>query len=156
MTNNVKTPAQLKADQIKANNQKANPNQTAALEKEKVVAEDPKILANKLAEANRLLKESEKKAKTLEVENAKLIKEQADAVTEEKNPAITNETMVADKPKDEPKSLNHKYFTITVTNKSLSYSGFQFNKWEKYAITGRNSKAIDELIERKLWKIVKA
>ena len=147
----VKTPAQLKAEQIKAANKNKATAKQENTENTDVTDETSKLKAQ-LEEANRIAAEAEKKAKTLEAENKKLVKQ----ISDWSETVITKDVLEADETDKKPKPIGHEYFTITVTNKSLSYAWFQFKKWEKYAITGRNKKAILELIERKLWKIVKS
>lgn len=174
----IKTPAQLKAEQLKANVNapeiKEDDTREAAKtftqeEVDAMIAKNTQDLNDEVEDLNNQVeteKEEKEKAITdLETSNSvndELAKENEINVNKFNELEIASNKAKTIKPldlkaKEEVRGnpLNTEYFTIIATNKSVSFSGFQFFKGEKYAVTGRNKKAIDTLISRKLWKKVK-
>lgn len=143
MAENIKTPAQLKAEQVK-NAVTSNKVEEAENVEIDLVKENEE-LKKQLEEANKKVEETEKAAVKLEEKIEKLT-----------NTPVINNDVLKPESRKEPEPLDHDYFTITVTNKTLTFGWYTFQKWEKYAITWRNKKIIETLIERKYWKIVKA
>jgi predicted ribosome quality control (RQC) complex YloA/Tae2 family protein len=116
MEENVKTPAQLKAEQVK--NSISKEVETKDIENVENV-ENVKVdlekenedLKNQIEEANKKIEETENAAVKLEEKIGKLTN----------TPVINTDVLKVDERKV-PEPLDHDYFTITVTNKTLTFS----------------------------------
>jgi len=150
MSNTQKTPAELKAEQLK--NAQPQPKVEDNTAPQDNISPDAPTVDNTwiVDEEIRLRELAEKKANDLEVENKKL-----KAELEKNNSKVITPAKLEPQPDKEPESLNHEMFMLTWTDRSVSFWGFTFLKWEKYAVSWRIKKSVEVLVEKKLWKILK-